>query len=147
RRKVVERDPMGRVRSTFEEEIEEDAMTFAAAAHRPGYRTSVTANDDAAVAAYRQYVADQANAWKKRDAQPPPGAYPRSAGVGSSCSVNGQDGVLVEAEGGEWLICNPASRGDAAPTGPVYDRAAGDRLKQQAWQQMVDEQREAWKRR
>ena len=149
RRKVVERDPMGRVRSTFEEEVEEDAMTTDAqlALHRPGYRTSTRVNDDAAVEAYRQYVADQANAWKKRNAQPPPGAYPLSAGVGTACTINGAPGVLVESDDGQWLVCKPVARQDSAPTGPVYDRAAGERLKQRVWQQMVDEQREAWRKR
>jgi len=138
----------GRVASTYEEEEEADAMTTDAqlAMHRPGYRTSTHVSDDAAVEAYRQYVADQANAWRKRDGQPP-GSYPRSAGVGSRCTVNGQDGVLVESEDGQWLVCKPVARQDGASTGPVYDRAVGEHLKQQAWQEMVDEQREAWRKR
>jgi hypothetical protein len=151
RRKVVERDPMGRVRSTFAEEEEEgaDAMTTDAqlALHRPGYRTSTRVNDDAAVEAYRQYVADQASAWKKHNAQPPPGAYPLSAGVGTACTINGAPGVLVESDDGQCLVCKPAARQDGAPTGPVFDAAEGQRIKDAAWQQMVDEQREAWRKR
>ena len=70
RRKTVQYDPFGRVKSTFEEE-EADAMTFDAAMHRPGYRSSTTVNDDEAAKAYREYVDAQCNAWKKRDAQKP----------------------------------------------------------------------------
>jgi hypothetical protein len=74
RRRTTQRDPQGRLVSTYtteEEEQQEDAMTFDAAAHRPGYRTSNRVNDDEAVKAYNQYVADQANAWRKYDAQKP----------------------------------------------------------------------------
>src|SRR5262245_45791037 len=53
RRRVTEFDPMGRKRSTFEEEIEEDAALSdaALALHRPGYRTSVGVSDAEAVKA------------------------------------------------------------------------------------------------
>jgi len=150
RRKVVARRPAGSRATTYTEEEEEEDAAFGDAAlalHRPGYRTSTRVNDDAAVEAYRQYAADQANAWKKRNAQPPPGAYPLSAGVGTACTINGAPGVLVESDDGQWLVCKPVARQDSAPTGPVYDRAAGERLKQRVWQQMVDEQREAWRKR
>src|SRR5262249_4880124 len=67
-KKVTQFHPFGRVKSTFEEEEADSMMTDAEfALHRPGYRTSTAVNDDAAVEAYHQYVADQANAWKKRD--------------------------------------------------------------------------------
>src|SRR5262245_18564353 len=124
RMKTVHREPFGRELGSFETEVERDdeddrgrrddaALSGAALAlHRPGYRASTRVNDDAAVEAYRQYIADQANAWKKRNAQPPPGAYPLSAGVGTACSINGAPGVLVESDDGQWLVCKPASRQD-----------------------------------
>jgi len=145
RRKTTQCDPFGRVKSTFEEEEADAMMTDAELAlHRPGYRTSTTVNDDEAVKAYREYVDAQCNAWKKRDAQPP-GSYPLSAGEGSACTVDGRPGTLVRE--GDWLVCRPTQRTDAAPTGPVFDAAEGQRIKDAAWQQMVDEQREAWRKR
>jgi hypothetical protein len=143
RKKVTQYDPYGRVKSTYEEEEADSMMTDAELAlHRPGYRTSTAVNDDAAVKAYRQYVADQANAWKKRDAQPP-GSYPLSAGEGSACTVDGRPGTLVRE--GDWLVCRPTQRTDAAPTGPVFDAAEGQRIKDAAWEEMCQRQRDAWK--
>jgi hypothetical protein len=151
RRRVVVRDPLGRVTGYAEEEEQADAAfsDAALALHRPGYRytTDATVNDDAAVEAYRRYVADQRNAWSKRDAPPPPGACPRSAGKGNPCTINGAPGVLVESDDGQSLVCKPVSRADAAPAGPVFDVVEGQRIKDAAWRQMVDEQREAWRKR
>jgi hypothetical protein len=115
RRKVVQRDPMGRVASTYEEEPEEEqedaaSSDAALALHRPGYRTSIAVDDDEAVAAYNQYVRDQANAWRTTD-QPAPAKQPA----------------------------------DAHPSGPVYDAAEGQRIKDAAWQEMCERQRNAWK--
>jgi hypothetical protein len=144
RKKVTQYDPYGRVKSTYEEETEADSMMTDAqlALHRPGYRTSTTADDSEAVKAYREYVDAQCNAWMKRDAQPP-GSYPLSAGEGSACTVDGRPGTLVRE--GDWLVCRPTPRTDAAPTGPVFDAAEGQRIKDAAWEEMCQRQRDAWK--
>ena len=42
----------------------------------------------------------------------PTGAYPLSAGEGTSCTVNGAPGTLVRQ--GDWLVCQPRRRQDAA---------------------------------
>src|SRR5262249_41995039 len=108
----------------------------------PGYRTSATVNDDEAVAAYREYVRNLTDSWRTTD-QAAPHVGPKE---GDACMTDDKQPGHWVREGGA-LVCRPTQRSDAAPAGPVYDRAAGERLKQQAWQQMVDEQREAWRKR
>ena len=146
-------DPQGRELGSFETEVEHDdddrrhsdSMLSDAelALHRPGYRTLTWINDDEVVAAYRQYCADQDNAWRR-----PAGAYPLSAGAGNACTIDGRPGRLVKE--GDWLVCKPVSKpADAAPlpTDPVYDVAEGQRVKDEAWRAMCAAQDEAWKRR
>jgi len=146
RKKVTQFDPFGRVKSTYEEEEANSMMTDAELAlHRPGYRTSATVNDDEAVKAYNEYVRNLTDSWRKCDAQPPPGAYPLSAGAGTACAINGAPGALVESDDGEWLVCKPVSRTDTVPAGPVYDAAEGQRIKDAAWEEMCERQRNAWK--
>jgi len=149
--KTVHRDPQGRQLGSFETEVDHDdddrrhsdSMLSDAelALHRPGYRTLTRINDDEAVAAYRQYCADQDNAWRK-----PAGAYPLSAGTGNPCTINGAPGVLVKE--GDWLVCKPVSNStDTVPTGPIYDAAEANRIKEAAWREMCAVQDQAWRRR
>jgi hypothetical protein len=109
--------------------------------HRPGFRR----NTDAAAlersrAAYAAYDAADAVAYKHNQAgdtgefaqAPPVGTYPLSAGEGSTCTVNGQDGVLVRQ--GNWLVCKPRQRQDTA----TFDAKASayaeyDREMSNAW--------------
>jgi len=149
RRRTTQRDPQGRLVSTYteEEEEESDAMTIDAelALHRPGYRSSVTVNDDEAAKAYREYVSDQANAWKKRDAQPRC-AYPRAAGVGTACTINGAPGVRVESDDPQWLVCKPVSRGSDAVVPPTTMGAAtAQHIRDAAWREYCERTRDAWK--
>jgi len=151
RRKVVERDPMGRVRSTFEEEEEEeDAARFgvndALALHKPGYRYNTDAAAFAQQRAYAESVQRLCDAWKQTDASPPVGAYPLSGGEGNPCTIDGRPGVLVKTDDGNWLTCRPVSRTDALPIGLVYDAPEGQRIKDAAWRQMCDEKANAWRK-
>jgi hypothetical protein len=75
--------------------------------------------------AYRAYDEADANAWRNPPNGPclqcdasgefgrdiPVGAYPPSAGEGSRCTINGQDGRLVRK--GNWLVCEPTRANDA----------------------------------
>jgi hypothetical protein len=82
--------------------------------------------------AYRAYDEADANAWRNPPSGPclqsdasgefgrdiPEGAYPLSAGEGTRCTINGQDGRL--ARKGNWLVCEPVRgmpcrRGTRAP--------------------------------
>jgi hypothetical protein len=107
-----------------------DAMQL----HKPGFRrnTDVAALERSR-AAYVAYDAADAVAYKHiRDyneqtgSEPrntgtgapakgsgaPAGAYPLSAGEGTACTINGAPGTLVRQ--GNWLVCQPRSRQDAA---------------------------------
>jgi hypothetical protein len=140
RRKTVQYDPQGRVKSTFEEEEAADGMTFDA--HRPGYRFSADADDSEAQKAYREYVDRQSNAWKTRDA--PAGAYPLSAGEGNPCTIDGRPGALERRD--DWLVCvanGESSNSDTVPR--TMDAATAQRIRDQAWEEMCERQRNAWK--
>ena len=114
RRKTVQYDPQGCVKSTFEEEVEEDAMTFDAAMHRPGYRYATDASvNDAAVKAYNDSVREMCNAWRTVD-QPAP---------------HGDKGASN-------------SNSDAVPR--TMDAATAQRIRDQAWEEMCERQRNAW---
>jgi len=146
RRKAVERDPMGRVRSTFEEEEADAMMTDAELSlHRPGYRTLGTLNDDEAVRAYNDSVREKCNAWRKRDERPA-GAYPYDPGrEGQACTIDGRPGTLQRR--GDALVCVPngesSSNSDAVPR--TMDAATAQRIRDQAWEEMCERQRNAWK--
>jgi hypothetical protein len=77
----------------------------------------------------------------------PEGAYPLSAGEGSRCTINGQDGRL--AREGDWLVCRPTSSNDAQPR--VGDQRfvvtdAALRTREQAYRDADEADRDAWKR-
>src|SRR5262249_46317741 len=139
RKKIVQRDPMGRLQSEFEEE-EDDAMisdnecTFTDSRgvtftdHRIAdtrralerlqaqqaelqrlYRDGAAARQQA----HEDMMRASAEAWRA-DAGPP-GAYPYSvAAEGGPCTVNGRPGTLVRE--GDYLVCKPSARQDAEPT-------------------------------
>jgi hypothetical protein len=89
--------------------------------NRPGYRftTDTTLRALAEVErqeAYEAYDREQSerdkhsgDAGEFREA-PPVGAYPLSAGEGTTCTVNGEDGTLVRQ--GDFLVCQPNKRRD-----------------------------------
>jgi hypothetical protein len=97
--------------------------------------------------AYRDYDEADANAWRNPPNGPclqcdasgefgrdiPVGAYPLSAGEGSRCTINGQDGRLVRK--GNWLVCEPVRR-DAMP---VQDARA------EAYRLYDEEMANAWR--
>jgi hypothetical protein len=127
RRKTVERDPMGREKATFEED--------AHAGLSPG------------TAARALWMDEMSNAWRTppvtldagvgySNSDPPGtgmptrslemvpprgGYYPASAGVGSSCMIDGQSGSLQPAGNGQ-LYCRPLPAIGATRSG----RSAGD---------------------
>lgn len=81
--------------------------------HRPGFVVGRSVSNDARQAAYKLYDQQITSAWQ-RDA---PGAYPLSAGEGTSCTLNGQAGHLRRH--GNVLVCVP-------------DRSNGDSLQRDA---------------
>jgi hypothetical protein len=97
---------------------------------RPGPRYGVGRRygDDERAAAYRDVALRDSNAWRSpppvvptRDAAPPDGAYPLSAGEGTACTINGAPGTLERD--GEWLVCVPvADMTDAREA--AYDEVA-----------------------
>ena len=151
RRKVVERDPMGRVRSTFEEEEEEDdATTIDAelAMHKPGYRSSAAVNDAAAHAAYDEYVRGLTDSWRKRDEQPA-GALPYDpVHEGQACTINGAPGTLQRR--GDWRVCVPDNNridfAAASTTVPrMMDEASAQPIRDAAYLEMCSELTNAWR--
>jgi hypothetical protein len=144
RSRVVQRDPMGRVRSVYEEEEEAaDGAMFDAALHRPGFRVLSGADDSEAQKAYREYCDAQCNAWKTRDA--PAGAYPYDPGrEGQNCTINGAPGTLQRR--GDALVCvanGESSNSDTVPR--TMDAVTAQRIRDQAWEEMCERQRNAWK--
>src|SRR5215813_2341988 len=169
RKKIVQRDPMGRLQSEFEEE-EDDAMisdecTFTDSRgvtftdHRIAdtrralerlqaqqaelqrlYRDGAAARQQA----HEDMMRASAEAWRA-DAGPP-GAYPYSvAAEGGPCTVNGERGVLVRE--GNYLVCKPG-RQDARPTfdtSSTYDAVEGERRKREAWLDMIRDSQNAWR--
>jgi len=148
RRKVTQYDPFGRVRSTFEEEEEDAALTDAQLAmHKPGYRFSTGASAlHAKLRAYDEGVREMCNAWRKCDASPP-GAYPLSAGEGTACTINGAPGTLQRR--GDWLACVPDNDRidfDAASTVPrMTDEASAQAIRDAAYLRMCNELINAWR--
>ena len=166
RKKIVQRDPMGRLQSEFEEE-EDDAMisdnecTFTDSRgvtftdHRIAdtrralerlqaqqaelqrlYRDGAAARQQA----HEDMMQASAEAWRGADAGPP-GAYPyRAAAEGTPCTINGRPGTLVRE--GNYLVCKPSARQDAEPT---FDAVEGARRKQEAYDAMIKEMSEAWR--
>jgi hypothetical protein len=127
------------------------------ALHRPGARhcTDAAAND-ARVKAYFDAVEEMQNAWRAPglprheprgnvtgygagagENAPPAGSYPLSAGEGSRCTINGQDGVLRRTGDGPWLECVPVDED--------RDHSETD-ARDAAWNQMVADMESAWKR-
>ena len=123
--------------------------------HKPGFRR---VTDAAALErvqqAYNAYDAADAAAYKQtrdynehtggdpdrtgagapaKGAGAPQGAYPLSAGEGTSCTINGAAGVLVRQ--GDWLVCNPRRATDAA----AFDAKA------QAYADYDREMADAWR--
>ena len=102
--------------------------------HKPGFRrvtdaaalermqAAYTAYNSADAAAYKQtrdyneYGGDEprntGTGAPNKGSAAPAGAYPLSAGEGSSCSIDGTAGTLVRQ--GNWLVCRPARRQSAA---------------------------------
>jgi len=139
RKKTRQLDPQGRLVAEYETEEEEDAATGDAGRAM-----------DARERAYLEMCDDLSNAWKRRppalpwDAAPAPpaGAYPLSAGEGNACTINGRPGTLQRE--GDWLVCEPTDRADAAPP-RTMSVADAQRIKDEAYRQMVDEMVNAWK--
>ena len=124
--------------------------------HRPGFRRNT---DVGALARVQQAYTDaemaDAEAWRNpavrldykeyggdeprntgsgapgRGSGAPAGAYPLSAGEGSTCTVNGQAGVLVRQ--GNWLVCKPRRNQDAAFDAKQAAYEAYDREMSQAY--------------
>jgi hypothetical protein len=89
-----------------------DAFGGSAGLHRPGARLPAPrparTTDHAVQVTLQKLAADAFDEAQRADAnawQQPAGAYPLSAGVGSSCTINGSPGTLVRD--GEWLRCVP----------------------------------------
>jgi hypothetical protein len=146
RRKVVELDPMGRVRSTFEEEeeIEEDATTIDAAMHRPGYRTA-RVSDAAAHTAYDEYVRGLTDSWRTTD-QPAPHVGPRE---GDPCMTDDKEPSRWQRRG-DALVCVPDNNridfDTASTTVPrMMDEASAQAIRDAAYLQMCNELINAWR--
>ena len=113
--------------------------TFDASLHRPGWRTGVVdaAAEQRLAAAYAEYDAYMNSRWCSDQQTKPAGAYPLSAGEGSQCTSNGQDGRLVRE--GDWLVCKPNRSTDALPvTGDVATIARAHAERMQALYDEVD---------
>src|SRR5262249_61948248 len=133
-------DPVGGVKSTFEEEEEADsAMTDAELAlHRPGYRTSTTVNDDEAVRAYNDSVRETCNAWRTSD-QGAPHIGPRA---GDPCMTDDKEPGHWVREG-DAMVCRATSRSDAVPR--TMTAADAQVIRDRAWQEMVEATHNAWR--
>jgi hypothetical protein len=95
---------------------------FDASRHQPGFRDSRSVEQlDALERAYREADEIACNAWRGDQQTKPAGAYPLSAGAGSQCTINGQDGRLVRE--GDWLVCKPNKATDAMPVQDERERA------------------------
>jgi hypothetical protein len=148
RKKVVERDPLGRETGEFTEEDTRRVLDRGTTAIttldgvgnvtsdpyamcRPGYRF---ADRSISEQAYAEHVRDLQDAWRD-DATPkegtqtpkgiwPPGGVPKNIGIveGSHCTIDGRGGTW-QAEG-EFLFCRPSgplvqpTRADAMPAAP-----------------------------
>jgi hypothetical protein len=111
--------------------------------HRPGPRY----NTDAAARAHVEEVY-QDEKRKLMDAWRQPVAA--DAQEGDVCTV--REGGVDEGSPGHLrmvkgeLVCVPDKRRqDSAPSGPVYDAVEGQRIKDQAYREMVDELINAWR--
>jgi hypothetical protein len=122
--------------------------------HKPGPVYSADAHAyDAKEQARREAINDAKNAW--RDSP---------TGFGSKEFVGAREGDVCTVAGPEYpedfgspghlrrrgnkLVCvpdKPRSR-DAMPTGPVYDAAAGARIKQEAYDAMCFDMANAWRK-
>jgi hypothetical protein len=118
--------------------------------HRPGFRRNTwdAAGQERTRQAYSDYDSTDAQAYKQtrefggdeprltgsgapgKGSNAPAGSYPLSAGEGSSCTIDGAAGTLVRQ--GNWLVCRPAGRQDAATIKQAaYDEY--DRIASNAW--------------
>jgi hypothetical protein len=77
----------------------------------------------------------------------PAGAYPLSAGEGNLCSKDGSPGRLKRV--GEWLVCETtpvgATRADSAPRVDSMSAEEAQPIRDQAYEQYVNEIRNAWR--
>jgi hypothetical protein len=111
-------------------------------------------------AAYEEYVAWLQDEWAKVkpvsdvSIKPTPyGAWPAtgtSVQEGGSCSINGRRGTWQQGEDG-LLYCIPVdenisntSNEDARPR--FMDAATAQKIKDEAWREMVDDLTNAWRR-
>jgi hypothetical protein len=109
--------------------------------HRPGQRFSVDAAARERVEqAYWDMKRDLQDAWR----QPVADATPVGRGQqpGDQCTINGYPCHLNHR-----LECIPARSQDSAPRGPVYDAVEGQRVKDAAYAEMVNELTTAWQRK
>jgi hypothetical protein len=105
--------------------------------------------------AYRQMCTDLQDAWKAPAAfdaaavqDLPAGRYPLSAGIGSICDLNGEQGTL-QPDGAGYLVCKVTrhvgpTRADAVPP-RTMSAADGQALKSAAWNEMVADLSSAWR--
>jgi hypothetical protein len=123
-----------------------DAAGGTAGLHRPGPRYARDQDARAAVEQARaQWIDQMTTAWQRL-----PTADVRGAQEGDQCTVRegghdeGAPGHLRRING--ELVCVPDRRHqDAAPRGPTYDAAEGERIKAAAYAAMVDELTNAWR--
>jgi hypothetical protein len=123
--------------------------------HSSGFRSN--ASNDAlspGEIARREWINDTANAWRTDDARalrmtPPPGGYyPKEAGVGTTCNLNGEAGVLQpDPDGTGFLVCKVISRigptrADAAPPRTMSAEDA-QLVRDQAWREYVGQTQNA----
>jgi hypothetical protein len=145
RRKTVQYDPQGRVRSTYEEEEEADAAFSDAqlAMHKPGYRTSTAVNDAAAHTAYDEYVRNLGDAWRSCDAQPMGALRYEPGREGQGCTINGAPGTLQRR--GDWLVCVPTTNSNSDAVPRALDAVDAQRIRDAAWQEYCERTRNAWR--
>jgi hypothetical protein len=97
---------------------------------------------------HARMVQDMCTAWMPKADAVPSGKWPRSAGVGSACDLNGERGVLVD-DGSGFLVCQVnrhvgPTRNDAAPP-RFMDAATAQKIKDAAWLESVERVSNAWK--
>src|SRR5262249_2134175 len=121
-------------------------LTDAYGLHKPGYRYATDAAAfDAKQEAYAESVQRMCDGWKQTDAQPPAGAYPLSAGGGNPGTIDGRPGTFERR--GDWLVsvANGASNNNSDAVPRTMDAATAQRIRDQAWEEMCQRQRDAWK--
>jgi hypothetical protein len=76
----------------------------------------------------------------------PPGRFPMSAGVGTICDLNGEQGTL-QPDGSGYLVCKVTRRVGPTRVEPTNRGATGDRAAvDRAWEELQEATRSAWQR-